>query len=58
MQVRRPQTRTRKPNRRLSALLTAAGIDFDALPKVDIDAKFRGSNLEAPEVQLAQLEFD
>jgi AsmA family protein len=39
-------------------LLTAAGLNLDALPKVDADVKFRGSNLEAPEVQLAQLEFD
>ena len=39
-------------------LLTAAGINFDALPKVDADVKFRGSNLEAPEVRLAQLELD
>ena len=38
-------------------LLTAAGINFDALPKVDADVKFRGSNLEAPEVRLAQLEL-
>ena len=36
----------------------AAGINFDALPKVDADVKFRGSNLEAPEVRLAQLELD
>ena len=46
------------PTEGSAPLLTAAGINFDALPKVDIDAKFRGSNLEAPEVQLAQLEFD
>ena len=39
-------------------LLTAAGINFDALPKVDADVKFRGSNLEVPEVRLAQLELD
>ena len=39
-------------------LLSAAGINFDALPKVDADVKFRGSNLEAPEVRLAQLELD
>ena len=39
-------------------LLTPAGINFDALPKVDADVKFRGSNLEAPEVRLAQLELD
>ena len=59
MQVRRPQTRAPRAQTEGSApLLTAAGIDFDALPKVDVDAKFRGSNLEAPEVQLAQLEFD
>jgi AsmA family protein len=39
-------------------LLTAAGLNFDALPKVDADVKFRGSNLEAPEVRLAQLELE
>jgi uncharacterized protein involved in outer membrane biogenesis len=39
-------------------LLTAARVNFDALPKIDADLKFRGSNLEAPEVRLAQLEFD
>ena len=38
-------------------LLTAAGINFDALPKVDADVKFRGRDLEAPEVRLAQLEL-
>jgi uncharacterized protein involved in outer membrane biogenesis len=39
-------------------LLSAAGINFDALPRVDADVKFRGSNLEVPEVRLAQLELD
>jgi AsmA family protein len=39
-------------------LLTAAGINFDALPKVDANVNFRGSNLEALEVRLAQLELD
>ena len=39
-------------------LLTAAGLNFDALPKVDADVKFRGRDLEAPEVRLAQLELD
>jgi AsmA family protein len=38
-------------------LLSAAGLNFEALPKVDADVKFRGSNLEAPEVRLAQLEL-
>ena len=46
------------PTERSAPLVTAAGINFDALPKVDADVKFRGSNLQAPEVQLAQLEFD
>jgi uncharacterized protein involved in outer membrane biogenesis len=38
-------------------LLAATGINFDALPKVDADLKFQGSNLEAPEVRLAKLEI-
>ena len=39
-------------------MLTAAGLNFDALPKVDADVKFRGRDLEAPEVRLARLELD
>ncbi len=41
-----------------AALIAAAGINFDALPKVDADVKFRGSKLEAPEARLARLELD
>jgi AsmA family protein len=41
-----------------AALLTAAGVNFDALPKVDTDVTFRGRNLEAPGARLARLELD
>jgi uncharacterized protein involved in outer membrane biogenesis len=56
----RQEPATRKPASApegSAPLLTAAGINFDALPKVDADVNFRGSNLEAPEVRLAQLEL-
>ena len=39
-------------------LLTAAGVNFDALPKVDANIKFRGRRVDVPEVRLAQLEVD
>jgi uncharacterized protein involved in outer membrane biogenesis len=58
---RNPEAANTKPKNSSEGsppLLTAAGINFDALPKVDVDVNFRGSNLEAPEVRLAQLELD
>ena len=54
---RKPQARKRSP-KAPHLFSAAAGINFDALPKVDADVNFRGSDLEAPEVRLAQLELD
>jgi AsmA family protein len=39
-------------------IIAAAGVNFDALPEIDVDVQFRGDDLEAPEVRLARLELD
>ena len=39
-------------------ILAAAGVNFDALPKVDVDVQFRGGDIEAPEVRFTRLELD
>jgi uncharacterized protein involved in outer membrane biogenesis len=41
-----------------AALLTAAGLNFNALPKLDTDVRFRGRNVEAPGARLARLELN
>ena len=33
-------------------LITASGVNFDALPEVDVDLPFQGDHVEAPEVRL------
>jgi uncharacterized protein involved in outer membrane biogenesis len=39
-------------------LLTAAGVNFDALPKFDADVTFRGDEIETPELWFARLAVD
>lgn len=39
-------------------LLTAAGVNFDAIPKIDADVQFRGGYVEAPEARLERLQLD
>jgi hypothetical protein len=43
---------------RSAPLLTATGINFEALPQIDADVTFRGRDIEVPEVRLAQLDLD
>ena len=43
---------------KLPAILTASGINFAALPKVDADLKFQGDDVQAPEVRFDQLKLD
>ncbi|MGH6944920.1 MAG: AsmA family protein [Geminicoccaceae bacterium] len=39
-------------------LLSAAGLNFDALPKVDADVRFRGAYLELPDARFDRLKLD
>jgi AsmA family protein len=41
-----------------ASLLIAAGINLDALPKVDADLTFRGGYIEAPDARLDRLQLD